>query len=92
VQRRVAQKFKNLRLLRDLSRRTLAEQSGVAESSIKHFETLGEISLKSLLRLALVLEALDQFSTLFEPPVARSLEEIEKRDRIGIAARKRGRK
>jgi transcriptional regulator with XRE-family HTH domain len=56
---------KERRLKKNLSRKTLAEKSLVSASSIKRFETTGNISLESLLNIALVLDCLDAFSQLF---------------------------
>ena len=92
IQLQLAGKFKNLRLFRELKRETLAQQSGVPHASIKRFERTGEISLKSLLKLAHVLECLDQFESLFKLPIAMSLDEIEKRENRNEFKRKRGRK
>lgn len=93
IQDKLARKFRDLRVYRDLSRETLATMSGVPEPSIKRFELTGEISLKSMLRLAHALEAMDEFDHLFPLPVARSLDEIEKQDRQrNRLSRKRGRK
>ncbi|WP_320128460.1 helix-turn-helix domain-containing protein [uncultured Sphaerochaeta sp.] len=53
------------RLELNLTQTGLALRSGVSLGSIKRFETTGEISLSSLLDLALVLDCLDDFSHLF---------------------------
>ena len=67
--------------------------SGVPEPSIKRFELSGEISLRSMLLLAHVLGAMDEFDLLFALPIARSLDEIEKQEKQRSGpARKRGRK
>lgn len=92
LQKKLSHKFKALRLFRELKRVSLAQQSGVSEASIKRFESTGEISLKSLLRLAQVLECLDTFEQIFQLPIASSLEEIEKRESGMGNKRKRGRK
>ncbi len=92
AQERLASKFRQLRTLRNLSRKSLATMSGVSEPSIKRFERTGNISLQSLLRLADVLGALSEFLELFEPPVATSLDEIEQREKHLIkTSRSRGR-
>ena len=44
----------------------LATRSGVSLGSLKRFETSGQISLESLLKLALVLECLGEFGALCE--------------------------
>ncbi len=66
----IATQAKAQRLAAKLTRRTLAEKSGVAESSIKRFETTGQISFHSLLKLAFTLNCMDEFNRLFaeKPP------------------------
>lgn len=90
MQRKIAQDARSKRLLLNFSQQTLSERSGVSYSVIKQFEQTGKISLESLLKLALVLEAMDEFNALFPPPqpaLARSLDELLKKQ-----IRKRGRK
>ena len=74
----IAARAKECRLHFDLSRQSLAERSGVPVSTIKRFETLGEISFDSLLRLAAVLDCLQEFNQLFiaKPPVSLSLKDF----------------
>lgn len=66
----LAAQAKAQRLAANLTRRTLAEKSGVAEASIKRFETTGQISFHSLLKLAFALNCMDDFKRLFaeKPP------------------------
>lgn len=66
----IAAHAKARRLATNLSRRTLAETSGVAEATIKRFESSGQISFHSLLKLAFTLGCLDEFQALFpvQPP------------------------
>lgn len=56
--------LRNRRLEIGYTQRTLAEKSGVSLGSIKRFENSGEIALKSLLKLSLVLECLEDFTTV----------------------------
>ncbi len=86
----IAKKARAKRLSINLSQQTLAEHSGVSYSVLKKFERTGQISLMSLLKLALSLESLQEFHTLFEPKKpedASSLDEL-----IEDKTRKRGRK
>ncbi len=57
-------KFKERRLSLDLTQEGLATKSGVSLGSLKRFESSGQIALESLLKLALVLECLDDFNTI----------------------------
>lgn len=58
------------------SQAELAKRSGVSLASIKRFENLGEISLASLVRIAVVLGYEDDFSKLFERTNYQSLDEV----------------
>ncbi len=60
----LSQRFKETRLTKKLTREGLASRSGVSSSSLKRFETTGNISLESLLKLALVLECLEDFEKI----------------------------
>lgn len=71
-------KFKQRRLYFNLTQNGLAKRSGVSLGSLKRFETSGNISLESLLKLSLVLECLDDFQDIAntkEKPI-NSLDEI----------------
>jgi transcriptional regulator with XRE-family HTH domain len=67
----------------------LAEKTGVSEATIKIFERSGQITLSRLLLIARALGALGGFATLFEAPAARSLEELEGRQRTRQRGRRR---
>lgn len=90
MKRIIAQKVRAKRLALDLSQKTLSSKSGVSYSVLKKFEKTGQISLESLLNLALGLDAMDDFDALFapdKPEAALSLDEL-----IREHKRKRGRK
>jgi transcriptional regulator with XRE-family HTH domain len=59
-----------------ISQAALAERSGVPLASIKRFEGIGEISLRSLLRIAVVLGYEEDFEKLFERKNYQSLDEV----------------
>ncbi len=75
--RRIADRARDARLRRNWSREELARRAGVSPELIKSFENSGRIGLVRLLALAAALGALDEFSALFPPPPARSLDELE---------------
>lgn len=79
MERLLAGRLKNLRLQAGYKRTTLANRSGVTVSSLKRFETTGQVSLKNLLRLAHALERLPEFSELLLPSQATSLAELRAR-------------
>lgn len=86
----IAKAARDKRLSLNLSQKTLSERSGVSFGVVKKFERTGKISLESLLKLALTLGALSDFSELFKPTPPeelRSLDEI-----LEDKTRKRGRK
>lgn len=87
---KVAERAKAKRLALNLSQKTLSAKSGVSHGVIKKFERTGQISLGSLLKLALPLNALKDFNQLFipsPPEEALTLDELIHQD----TARKRGR-
>jgi len=63
----IAVKVREKRLHLNWSQQTLSDRSGVAFGTLKKFERTGQISLESLLKLGLVLDALEDFETLFKP-------------------------
>jgi transcriptional regulator with XRE-family HTH domain len=85
----IAKAAKNKRLSLNLSQKSLSERSGVSYGVIKKFERTGKISLESLLKLALILGSLTEFTSLFKqttPEEKRTIDEI-----IQSKRRKRGR-
>jgi transcriptional regulator with XRE-family HTH domain len=60
-------KFKEKRKSIGLTQIELAIRSGVSLGSLKRFEKSEQISLESLLKLALVLECLEDFRGICEP-------------------------
>jgi len=90
MQKRVASRARDLRLELNFSQQTLSEKSGVSYGSLKKFEQTGQISLESLLKLAVILGCMDDFNSLF---VYKSAEKALSLDQlIENGKRKRGRK
>ena len=56
--------FKKKRLSINLTQEGLSNKSGVSLGSIKRFETIGQISLENLLKIAFVLDCLDDFQNI----------------------------
>ena len=70
-------KFKERRKSLGLTQTELATRSGVSLGSLKRFESSGQIALESLLKLALVLECLGDFSAVCcEEEMFESMDEI----------------
>jgi transcriptional regulator with XRE-family HTH domain len=80
VRREIADRFKARRLSQALTQRDLAMRAGTSVGSLKRFEATGQIALDSLMRLALVLECLDDFSRVCKPTdlEGRTLDELLK--------------
>lgn len=67
IQELIKDKFKQRRLDLDLTQSGLSTRSGVSLGSVKRFESTGLISLESLLKIALVLECIDDFQDIANP-------------------------
>jgi len=89
IAKKLAQRLRKRRLSLNMSQKSLSEKSGVSWGSIKRFENSGEISLKHLLKLALALDALDEFHNLFLEKEYNSIDDILKSRKQ--KERKRGR-
>ena len=87
VARSLADRHKTLRLLKKLKRKTLAERSGVSVASLIRFEQQAQISLENLLKLFAALGRLDEIDNLLRPPVAKTIDDLEKEE---IKTPKRG--
>lgn len=77
TQNDLVERIKQRRKEMKLSQKELAEKSGVGYSTIRRFETNGDIMLSSLLKIALALGCLDEFGTLFNKRVIRNLKDFE---------------
>ncbi|KTC12058.1 XRE family transcriptional regulator [Pseudomonas marginalis ICMP 9505] len=78
----IARNAKALRLSKNLSRRALAAQSGVNESTLKRFETTGKVSLDAMLLIATSLGVGSQLANLFSAPPPLSLQELKTQTRL----------
>ena len=65
VMKNIAEQARARRLQVGLTQEGLANRSGVSYGTLKKFERTGQISMKSLLKISLVLDVLDDFKTLF---------------------------
>ncbi|MBB4861211.1 transcriptional regulator with XRE-family HTH domain [Pseudomonas nitritireducens] len=72
----VGKRAQELRLRKKLKRDTLAELSGVPPSTIKRFETTGQISFVQMVMIAQALGVGNDLSRLFQTPVTASLDEL----------------
>ncbi|MCL2800438.1 MAG: helix-turn-helix domain-containing protein [Treponema sp.] len=76
IKQGLSQKIRSRRREGKISQAELAGRSGVSLGSIKRFENSGEISLTSLLRIAVVLGYENDFDRLFERKNYQSIDEI----------------
>ncbi|MBQ7706883.1 MAG: helix-turn-helix transcriptional regulator [Lachnospiraceae bacterium] len=77
----IAKRVKNIRNRRKISQIELSELSGVSYGSIKRFETTGDISLKSLTRIALALNMVDDLKRLFSDIGYLNIQEVVNENR-----------
>ena len=87
---KISQSAREKRLSLNLSQQSLSKSSGVSHAVIKKFESTGKISLESLLKIAMGLGCLNEFTDLFKinnPKTFTSLDEL-----MSKKIRKRGRK
>jgi transcriptional regulator with XRE-family HTH domain len=87
---RISKHAQAKRLFLNLSQKTLSERSGISLGVIKKFERTGKISLESLLKIALILGALEDFKDVFKPTPPEYLGSLD--DILNDKRRKRGRK
>ena len=73
----IVERVKKKRKQMKISQRELAQKSGVTYSSIRRFETTGEISLSSLLKIAHALDSLKDFENVFKGQSITSLKDYE---------------
>ena len=72
----IAQREKVIRKKKKLSRSELSKKSNVSYGSLKRFEETGNISLASLIKIAIALDCIDEFENLFRTKKPESIEDI----------------
>jgi len=72
----IAGNVRTRRKQRKLSLKRLSEMSNVSYGSLKRFESSGEISMKSLLKIAVVLDCSAKFEELFAYGEPQSIQEV----------------
>lgn len=79
----IAARERKKRKYYSLTQEQLAKKSGVSFGSVKRFENTGEISLKSLLKIAFILDSQTEFDKLFEllPENYKNINDILKYNR-----------
>lgn len=75
----IAKRFRSIRKSKKVSQQRLSVISGVSYASIRRFEKSGNISLESLVKIALALQLYDDLDNLFKREYKyKSIEEIIK--------------
>lgn len=72
----VVERFKKRRKELGISQKKLSTRSGVSYASIRRFESTGEISFSSLIKLANAIDCLNDFEALFKNTKISSLKEL----------------
>ena len=76
INKEIATRVVALRKRKKISQADLANKSGVSFGSVKRFEQTGEISLSSLTKIAIALNAESGLDSLFADVEFSSIEEI----------------
>lgn len=71
-----AKRFRSVRRAKGITLKALSEQSGVPYSTLRRFESSGEISFVSLAKLASAMGEDGQVTGLFAETVPSSIEEV----------------
>lgn len=72
----IAQRERAIRKKNKLSRADLSKKSNVSYGSLKRFEETGNISLASLIKIAIALDCVEEFEMLFRTRTPESIEDI----------------
>jgi len=73
----LAVRFRKRRKESGLSQRELSRRSGVSYGSIRRFESSGEISLFSLLKISSAIGCLEEFNGLCSTPIIKNLKDMK---------------
>ncbi|MCR4841592.1 MAG: helix-turn-helix domain-containing protein [Lachnospiraceae bacterium] len=72
----LAKRAKRIRKRKKITQLQLASRSNVSYASLKRFEQTGEISLVSLIKIAVELGIADEIRSLFDSPVYSDISEV----------------
>ncbi len=72
----IAENEKKRRKQLGMTQNKLAEEASISLASLRRFEQKGEIALSSLMKIAIVLRAQDEFLSLFPSIRYKSIKEI----------------
>lgn len=71
----LALRFKKIRKIKGITQEGLSKYSNVSFESIKRFETKGEISLYSLIKLCIALDMVNEINDMFKEIPFKNIEE-----------------
>ena len=72
----LAKRIKKIRKRKKITQVQLAQRCNVSYGALKKFEQTGEISLVSLIKIAMELNVSDEIDNLFTDPVYKSIDEV----------------
>ena len=72
----LAKRVKKIRKRRKITQKQLADRSNVSYATLKKFEQTGQISLISLVKIAMELGLADEIKALFSQPVYLNIDEV----------------
>ena len=76
LDRKLAQRIRNIRKRRSISQEKLSSMSGVSYGAIKRFEATGQISLISLTKIAMALDIADELRSIFTQVPYKNIQEV----------------
>lgn len=76
IAKTIAADFRKRRIEKNLTRKQVAERSGVALSNIVRFEQKGLISLKNLIDIAMAMNYTSEIKNVFSEPKYATMEEL----------------
>lgn len=76
IAKKFVEKIKQQRKMLKISQVQLAAKSGVSLGSVKRFESIYEISLKSLIKILIALNLEKDFENLFTQKTYNSIDEV----------------
>lgn len=76
IEKIISGRLTALRKRKKLTQFRLCEKAGVSYGSLKRFEQTGDISLQSLIKIAIALDVETELIELFDEPHIESIEEL----------------
>lgn len=74
----LATRFKKIRKVKKITQQDLSIRSNVSYGTIKRFETTGEISLSSLIKLCVALDLQNEITNMFKEIPYKDISEVIK--------------